>query len=464
MAKIKGSQDLALSPTGRMHVVLIPGFAGFDALGQLEYYAGVTPLFLKWQKSHPDRAPAVLHYFDNFPTAAVVTRSELLRSYIVKRIARGEFSTQDRIALVGHSTGGLDIRLLLWHLAQMSKPILTDGGRVKDRAVEVDPREILERVDRVVFVSVPQWGTNIADWVRTYGAERKLVVAGLRAAVEASQVPLVDTAQHLINSAAAALADTNLIFAVQDALREAEADKRRGPLGTAKAQEAAALLSLWLRHMATDFRAIDDLSAVEPSNNSVDWEQSPAHFDLKQRNEEQRVWRKHSIKTQSFATIGNNPFSFGEGPVPRWDLLKPWTYPEFNKDKKGSAGTDASYRICYRACVGGPFKSPPDSEGLELKVLRSQKARKIAVSDNDGIVNTASMLWPNLEETVLVEGDHMDIVGHYERVRAANGSGREFQAYDLLKSNSGFTSTTFDNVWSSIFDFCVPARSATPSN
>lgn len=29
----------------RLHIVLAPGFAGFDALGQLEYYAGLTPHF-----------------------------------------------------------------------------------------------------------------------------------------------------------------------------------------------------------------------------------------------------------------------------------------------------------------------------------------------------------------------------------------------------------------------------------
>jgi len=460
----KTSHDLRLPSNARMHVILIPGFAGFDALGQLEYYAGVTPFFRKWCKKHTDRATAVLHYFDNFPTAAVVTRSELLSQYLVKRIARAEIAGEDRIALVGHSTGGLDIRLLLWHLAQLSqlsKPIVTDGGSGKDRAVKVDPGEVLERVDRVVFISVPQWGTNIADWVRTYHPERRLVVAGLRASVEASQVPLVDTAQHLISSVTAALANTDLIFAVQDALREAEADTRRSPLGTAKAQEAAALISLWLRHMATDFRAIDDLTAVEPrrhAKGSEDWERSPAHFDSKRRKEEQRIWKEHDIRTKSYATIGTNPFNFSDDPVPRWDLLKPWTYPEFNKETKRSARTDATYRICYRACAGGPFKYPPDSEGLGLEALHSEKERKIAMWDNDGIVNTASMLWPNLEKTVLVESDHMDIVGHYQRVRAANGSGREFQAYDLLKSNSGFTSDIFEDVWAAIFDFCVPKR------
>jgi len=48
--------------TKRFHVVLVPGFAGFDALGQLEYYGGITPLFQAWRAENQ-----VLHYFDNFP-------------------------------------------------------------------------------------------------------------------------------------------------------------------------------------------------------------------------------------------------------------------------------------------------------------------------------------------------------------------------------------------------------------
>ena len=93
--------------------MLVPGFAGFDALGQLEYYAGVTPQFRAWKKSGANpRAPhTVLHYFDNFPTAAVATRARRLRDYLAKRVARGEFLDGDKLALVGHSTGGLDIQL-----------------------------------------------------------------------------------------------------------------------------------------------------------------------------------------------------------------------------------------------------------------------------------------------------------------------------------------------------------------
>ena len=148
----------------RRHIVLVPGFAGFDALGQLEYYSSVTPLF-------QNRPAAVLHYFDNLPTAAVVTRAARLRSYLAKRIARGEIAAGDEVTLVGHSTGGLDIRRLIWDLHAHKQAILIDGGAV------VKPESILERLRSVVFLSVPHWGTNIADWVRSHSAWREMVVA-----------------------------------------------------------------------------------------------------------------------------------------------------------------------------------------------------------------------------------------------------------------------------------------------
>ena len=101
----------------RCHIVLVPGFGGFDALGTVQYYAGVTELFQDWVETQPDGAN-VLHYFDNLPTAAVTTRAARLRSYLAKRITRGEIAPGDEIKLVGHSTGGLDIRQLVWDLVQ----------------------------------------------------------------------------------------------------------------------------------------------------------------------------------------------------------------------------------------------------------------------------------------------------------------------------------------------------------
>ena len=431
--------DSSSPSSKRLHIVLIPGFAGFDALGQLEYYASITPLF----QSHRSGAEA-LHYFDNFPTAAVVTRAARLQSFLAKRIARGEISTNDDVILVGHSTGGLDIRQLVWNLSCQKEPILVDGG------ARVKPGTILECVRRVVFISVPHWGTNIADWVRSHQVWREALVAELRAAVASSQMLILDRIEGLVTGAAACLTGAGLLRAVQDALSEAnENNGRPGPERTAEAHEAASQLALYLRQIASDFRAIDDLTSRPPSGGP----DSPAHF-TDERDQELKLWQDLDIKVRSWATLGSRPFRFDPGrPAPPWELILPWTYPEFAQDVTVSADTDIVYRACYRACAGGPFKRPTPG-GTVTRRMPGCPDHAIELWDNDGIVNTASMLWPQ-GENVLVPGDHMDIVGHYKPVKAISGEGREFQAYDLLKSASGFEDATFQTVWSEILNFCL---------
>ena len=432
----------------RHHIILVPGFAGFDALGQLEYYAGVTPQFREWL-ARGGHAGTVLHYFDNFPTAAVATRARRLRNYLAKRILRGEIAPGDTLALVGHSTGGLDIRRLIWDLAdEPSQHLWFDGVRDPD----VTPREILRMIHHVVFLSVPQWGTNLADWVREHALGRAVMVAKLRAAVGTSQVPLLSRLQECVANLAVSMSGVDLLYATQDALTEAEACSGTDRMDTALAQEAASELALWLRHIATDFSAINDLSVRAPSDGTT----SPAHFDAPMRNREKQIWRTAGIRIQSYATLGSRPFRFDEdAAAPTWDLLNPCTYPKCMKDAMLSAGTDIVYRACYRACAGGPFQ-PPDPKAHDVpKPLAGPGAGKIAVWDNDGIVNTASMLWPDSGKTLLVHADHMDIVGHYKRVAAPVGEGRTFEAYDLLNSDSGFDDDAFATVWSSVFDFCA---------
>jgi triacylglycerol esterase/lipase EstA (alpha/beta hydrolase family) len=429
----------------RFHIVLVPGFAGFDALGQLEYYGGLTKLF------KPCRAgKEVLHYFDNFPTAAVATRATRLRNYLAKRIARGEIFTSDDVILVGHSTGGLDIRRLFCDLSELrerEQPMLVEGGE----RVEAD--DLLQRVRRVVFLSVPHWGTNIADWVQAHWIWREALVEELRAAVAGSQMLVVDRFESAIANNAASLTRAGLFRAVQDALDEANENiGKPGPVRTAEAQEAASELALYLRQMASDFRAIDDLTSRPPpvSKRITRRTMSPAHFDAEDR--EAELKQLQNIDFRSYVTIGRRPFRFDPGrPAPQWELAKPWTYPKMCEDGGLSRRTDIVYRACYRACAGGPFE-PPESGKKEARRLSPQQP--IEVWDNDGIVNTLSMFWP-LGKNVLVRADHMDIVGHYEPVLADPGGGRTYRSYDLLKSSSGFDEKVFCEVWNDIFAFCL---------
>lgn len=429
----------------RYHIVLVPGFAGFDALGQLEYYAGVTPEFEKWNVNRPDVA---LHYFDNFPTAGVITRATRLRTYLARRLARGEIAPGDVVSLVGHSTGGLDIRWLLWGLSGNAGgapcPIRVDVGST------VEPSDLLDAIQRVVFLSVPHWGTNIADWVRAHKVWREAIVAQLRLAVAGSQTYILDQIEERATGLAACLTDADLLLAVEDSLAEANAcNGERTALRALAAHEAASELALYLRQMAADFHAIDDLSSRRPRGGAV----SPAHFDDAEREKELAFWEGQKIRVRSFATIGGRPFDFPLGePAPIWTLTDLCTYPESTKKGPQSAGTDIAYRIGYRACAGGPL-GYPELSGKVRRRLGACPPPPMELWDNDGIVNTVSMLWPR-GENIETAGDHLDIVGHYHLVKAPPGAGRRYEAYDLLGSSPLFSDPMFTQVWTEIFNFC----------
>ena len=216
----------------RIHIILVPGFGAFDALGRVEYYSGITSLFRDWKRQNDLRV--ILHYFDNLPAAAVATRATRLRKYLAKRIARGEILENDAIVLVGHSTGGLDIRQLVCDLHKReNKRFHVDSGH------PAASQEIRRRLKGVVFLSVPHWGTNIADWVYSHPALRAAIIAELRTAVAGSQLYLLDAIETQITGGAASLTDAGLLLALKDALTEAnEHYGPPGPLRSAEAQEA----------------------------------------------------------------------------------------------------------------------------------------------------------------------------------------------------------------------------------
>lgn len=485
---MKASTTAVGTSSARRHIVLVPGFAGFDALGQLEYYAGVTGAYQSWLKSvdSSSHGAVVLHYFDNLPTAGVATRAERFRTFLAKRIARGEIQSNDKIALVGHSTGGLDIRRLLFSgNGDEHDPLLqVDGGQEgaagstesnpsctrPATAVDISQAQILEAVDRVAFLSVPQWGTNIADWTRHHQLLRRAVLEQMRFSVEAARMPQVDAALRGVVGGLGRLARTpDLVLAAQDALREMVA-KPGDPTARADAEEAGSKLRLWLQHVVDDFAAIDDLAAETPPGSL-----SPAHYTDEQRRSERASWKTHGIATLSIATVAPRAFDFGSNQARPLTLSDPRTWPHHDLVPGARTKMDVTYLCAYRACAGGPFKYPfvapseypRETDLFDISLFAADRVDlgdpvngmpRIEAWDNDGIVNTASMLWPDGPETILVAADHGDIIGHYLlRRRGASRpvSGRMYASYDLLKSGAGFADDDFTKVWNKVFDFCV---------
>ncbi len=439
----------------RTHLVLVPGFAGFDALGQLHYYADLTQRLRALADAPGARGDAVIHYFDNLPTAGVATRAERLRDWLAKRVARGELQGDDRVALVGHSTGGLDIRHLVRELiADPSKPIPVDGA-----ARLVTANDVLGRVRRLVFLSVPQRGTNIADFVRAHGAVRKGVVTSMLGSVTGRDAPGVEWLERVVATWVPEQADVDLLQAVKDAVAEMTFARHDGATRVAQAQEARAEVELWLRHIFKDFSAIDDLAASVPESGDKR-PPPPSRLDDAGRKQELDDWGKHRIRTRSYATVGRRPFPFASGKArPLWNPLWPGAMNELRTAARDHPEMDLAYLLAYSACAGGPFALPGAAPGgavvAKATPLVGGPPRDVEVWDNDGIVNTASMLWPDGEATRLVDGDHGDVIGHFRRVKQVPPSPRTYHTYDLLRSGSGFDEGVLNDVWRGVFEFCT---------
>lgn len=409
--------------SSRAHIVLVPGFAGFDALGQIQYYAGTTDVFREWLSTTSAQQNAVLHYFDNLPSGKVRTRAKRLRKFLAKRVTRNEFQPGDSIALVGHSTGGLDIRQLIADLsAEPNEKLYVDGhNKAQEEAPSaastqppVTAGELLAQIKRVVFISTPHFGSNIADNINRYAPlVRAAIHLGRAGLALARAVPrfAIDHAGDRIKLDAA--------LAMLDAIREADPRNFQGDdSGKADALEAYAQLSLFLSHMVSDFGVIGDL--------------------VTDRRVDELPWPS-SIETCSYASVSHRPSK---------------------QDQPGT--TDVVYKAFHFLATRGRFKAVEASSSGEW-LSTEHPLGEVAIDDaaSDGVVNTRSMYWRHGGPTKLVAADHGDIIGHYRLAklgRDADGKrprGRRHDGYDFFKSGTRFEARTFRQLWQEIFTFCA---------
>ncbi|HXU81547.1 MAG TPA: triacylglycerol lipase, partial [Polyangia bacterium] len=138
-----------------LHIFLVPGFFGFDNLGDLAYFAHVSEAL-----AMPLRRAGVearLHVVRTLPTASLRQRTALLLTEL-----RAAASDDGPIHLVGHSSGGLDARL-----AVTPDVSLPDG-------IEAEP--LARRVRTVITVSTPHQGTPVATFFSSLLGQQLLEV------------------------------------------------------------------------------------------------------------------------------------------------------------------------------------------------------------------------------------------------------------------------------------------------
>ena len=91
----------------RRLVFLVPGFFGFTSVGSVSYFERVEQTLGEALRRHG--APARIVRCKTQPTASIPRRVDELRRQV---LARGGLKASE-LHFVGHSTGGLDMRMLL---------------------------------------------------------------------------------------------------------------------------------------------------------------------------------------------------------------------------------------------------------------------------------------------------------------------------------------------------------------
>lgn len=154
------------------YVFLVPGFFGFANLGDFTYWGRVVDkldLVLDEQGT-----PAELRCVRSLPTASLRDRTRAL----LEAIAAVEPGPADRIHLVGHSTGGLDARLLL-------TPAV-------DLETTVDTERYAALVRSATSVATPHRGAPIASFFTSLAGRRLLQLLSVMtmAALRGARLPL----------------------------------------------------------------------------------------------------------------------------------------------------------------------------------------------------------------------------------------------------------------------------------
>ena len=137
-------------------VFLVPGFFGFTSVGAVSYFEDVEQALGRALRRRGVEARIVR--CTTQPTASITRRADALRRQVLRR---GGLKARE-LHFVGHSTGGLDVRMLL-----------TPGVKI----ARGDTEERIARLTRTaISVTTPHHGTPLANHFLTVQGQTLLLV------------------------------------------------------------------------------------------------------------------------------------------------------------------------------------------------------------------------------------------------------------------------------------------------
>jgi len=336
----------------RHHIVLVPGLFGFAKLGGFDYFMHVEEALASRFLERGADCNFVL--VSSPPTGSIVHRTQVLMDTIEKNCTDGAGA----IHLLGHSTGGLDARLLA---SPTSWP---------------DLPKWFERVRTVTTVATPHYGTPLAYFLTTMAGTRLLEALSLLTylTLRAGGPPLTVLAPLI-----AALGRVDRLVGLEVSVLE----RTTGLLLRFLDEEGQAEVGDWFDGIRTDQGAIIQLTpeAMDIFNAAV--EDNPS-------------LRYGSVVTRTPAPIPIRVAKSVRSPL--------------------NALSAAFFSTLYIGAGRTSKVYPPPSPSPEVReYLESKLGRELDNSLSDGLVPTASMIWGE----VLWAGtaDHLDVLGHFRGER-----------------------------------------------
>jgi triacylglycerol lipase len=327
----------------------VPGMFGFGRLGSYDYFGHLAKALKAEFASRGELLETIT--VDTQPTASIRRRAARFAETIARTCDR-----EGPIHVLGHSTGGLDARLVASPSAQL--PIAPDA------------LVWLPRLHSVTTLNTPHYGTPLASFFATVSGQRMLY------ALSALTVVVLTLGAPPLNALSA------LVVALGKGDGEGALDRL-----------SEGLLRILEPAMTGEAKAF--LQAVKEDQGAV-IQLTPEAMDLFQAGVEDRA----GVTYQSVASM--SPPQTARGFLKL--ALRPWTLAS-------SVLFSTLQRITSRADEKYPCAAPfagAENEAMMVKAF----GRAPGVRASDGIVPTRSQIWDQL--VWCGYGDHLDVLGHFD--------------------------------------------------
>jgi len=364
----------------RRQIYLVPGFLGFSNIGGLNYFQGVRKVLSEALARQGVEAEII--ECRTKPTASIRHRAERL----VDEVCKNGGLEAEQLHFVGHSTGGLDARLLC-----------TPSVRLRtDTRIE---RDIVARTRSVITMATPHFGTPLASFFMTVLGRQLLEAIAALATSRSGQMGILGTAQ--------------LVGLTQGA-RELIGRDRTRFLDTVSKKfvslttESGEDMWAYFREIASDQGAMVQLmpEAMHLFNAAVTDHQT--------------------IRYSSLVAISPPPLT-GYNAT---DLLSPVRIAL------------AAVFILLHNTTASEHRHYPYPNPAEEVLASYEEALPYLLNSrsNDGIVPTLSQVYGRVIDIVVA--DHLDVVGHFKR--------NDFPQGDWLPSGSHYDRAHFEKTWDGV--------------